>query len=276
MKRIFQALTRALSLMLTPRVWLMIWKPTLFAALLGLVLVLIVGMVWGDQIQAVALDARNWVDGQWSGDNWWESLITVIMGFVAFMLTAVLFVVLTVVWAMIFISVFGMSHINHLVASKFFPNMQKIGGLSTTQSIWHTLKWTLWFAVFWVISVPAYILAGLGALIQGGVIARYNQKVFTFDALADHATHEEFIAIAERHNFNLFVLGAVVTFLGALPTFVWVGSVVGAVLLPITAILSILTFTALFTFCGLAYSCYCLQALNDLRGETPDYSIEVI
>jgi hypothetical protein len=154
--------------------------------------------------------------------------------------------------------------------------MQRTGGLSTAQSIWHTLKWTLWFAVFWLVSVPAYILAGLGALIQGGVIARYNQKVFTFDALADHATHEEFAAIAEQHNFNLFVLGAVVTFLGALPTFVWVGSVIGAVLLPITAILSILTFTALFTFCGLAYSCYCLQALDDLRAKVSGQSIEVV
>ena len=276
MKSVIQALSRALGLMLTPRVWLLIWKPTLFSVVLGLVLVFAVGMVWGDEIKAVALDARNWVDGQWSGDNWWESLITVVMGFMAFMLTAVLFVVLTVVWAMIFISVFGMSHINHLVASKFFPNMQRTGGLSTAQSIWHTLKWTLWFAVFWLVSVPAYILAGLGALIQGGVIARYNQKVFTFDALADHATHEEFAAIAEQHNFNLFVLGAVVTFLGALPTFVWVGSVIGAVLLPITAILSILTFTALFTFCGLAYSCYCLQALDDLRAKVSGQSIEVV
>ena len=39
----------------------------------------------------------------------------------------------------------------------------------------------------------------------------------------------------------------------------------GLVLLPVTAILSVLTFTALFTYCGLAYSLYCLQALQDLR-----------
>ena len=276
MKRIFQALSRALSLMLTPRVWLLIWKPALFSVLFWLVLVLTVGLVWGDEIKAVAMDARNWVDGQWTGDNWWESLITAVMGFMAFMLTAVLFVVLTVVWAMLLISMFGMSHINQLVANRFFPNMPKTGGLSIRQSVWHTLKWTVWFGFFWIISVPAYVLAGLGAIIHGGVIARYNQKVFTLDALADHATHEEFETIAQEHNFNLFVLGVVITLLGALPTFVWVGSVLGAVLLPITAMLSVLTFTALFTFCGLAYSCYCLQALDDLRSNTSNQAIAVV
>ena len=66
-------------------------------------------------------------------------------------------------------------------------------------------------------------------------------------------------------NLNLFLLGVAVTLLGALPTFVWVGSVLGLALLPLTAILSVLTFTALFTYCGLAYSLYCLQALQDLR-----------
>ena len=136
MKRIFQALSRALSLMLTPRVWLLIWKPALFSVLFWLVLVLTVGLVWGDEIKAVAMDARNWVDGQWTGDNWWESLITAVMGFMAFMLTAVLFVVLTVVWAMVLISVFGMSHINQLVANRFFPNMPKSGGLSIRDNSW--------------------------------------------------------------------------------------------------------------------------------------------
>ena len=92
-------------------------------------------------------------------------------------------------------------------------------------------------------------------------------RLLRIDALADHATHEEFETIAERHNMNLFVLGVAVTLLGALPTFVWVGSVLGLALLPVTAILSVLTFTALFTYCGLAYSLYCLQALQDLRQE---------
>ncbi len=238
----------------------------MFSVLFWLVLMAVVGFVWGHELEVVAVDARNWIAGQWVGDNWWESVLNVMMGFVAFMLTAVLFVVLTVVWAMLLISVFGMSHINRLVAERYFPNLISKGGLSTRRTLWHMFKWTLWFGFFWIVSVPAYLFAGAGALIQAGVIARYNQKVFTLDALANHATHEEFEQIAAQHNWNLFVLGAVVTVLGAFPTFVWVGSVVGAVLLPLTAMLSVLTFTALFTFCGLAYSCYCLQALSDVRG----------
>ena len=267
MTRVLQALTRALSLMFSPRVWLLIWKPALFSALFWLLIMLAVGMVWGDDIRAAMLRVQSWIDGQWVGNNWWEMALSGVMGFFAFMLTAVLFVVLTVVWAMVLISVFGMSHINRLVASRYFPDLHREGKLSSWQTVWHTMKWTFWFAFFWIISVPAYVLAGVGALIHGGIIARYNQKVFTLDALADHATHEEFETIAERHNLNLFLLGVAVTLLGALPTFIWIGSVLGLALLPVTAILSVLTFTALFTYCGLAYSLYCLQALQDLRQE---------
>ena len=253
MARVIQALTRALTLMLSPRVWLLIWKPALVSALFWLLVMLVVGLVWGDDIRAAMMRVQSWIDGQWVGNNWWEMALNGVMGFFAFMLTAVFFVVLTVIWAMVLISVFGMSHINRLVASRYFPNLHREGKLSTWQSVWHTMKWTFWFAFFWIISVPAYVLAGAGALIHGGII------------LADHATHEEFESIAKQHNLNLFLLGVAVTLLGALPTFVWVGSVLGLALLPLTAILSVLTFTALFTYCGLAYSLYCLQALQDLR-----------
>ena len=116
-----------------------------------------------------------------------------------------------------------------------------------------------------MVSIPAYVLAGLGALLQGATIARYNQKVFTLDALADHATYEEFQIIEKERQRDLFILGVVVTLLGSLPAFVWVGSLIGLMLLPLTAVLSVLTFTVLFTFCGLGYSVYCLQALSDLR-----------
>ena len=267
MTRVVQALTRALNLMFSPRVWLLIWKPALFSALFWLVIMLLVCLIWGDDIRVAMTQAQNWIAGQWRGDNWWEVALNGVMGFFAFMLTAVLFVVLTVIWAMVLISVFGMSRINRLVASRYFPDLHQEGKLSSWQTVWHAMKWTFWFAFFWIISVPAYVLAGAGALLHGGIIARYNQKVFTLDALADHATHEEFETISERHNVNLFVLGVAVTLLGALPTFVWVGSALGLALLPVTGILSVLTFTALFTYCGLAYSLYCLQALQDLRQE---------
>ena len=129
--------------------------------------------------------------------------------------------------------------------------------------------WTFWFVLLWLVTTPAYFLAGIGAVIQVGVMARYNQKVFAFDALANHATPEEYERIGRVHNMNLFLLGVAVTLMGAVPTFIWMGSVIGVVLIPLTALLSVLTFTALFTFCGLAYSCYCLEALRDLRAQAP-------
>lgn len=268
MGRVVQALSRALVMMFSPRVWLLIWKPALFSAVFWCAVVIAVGYRWGGDLTREGLSVQAWLNGhlaQWhigqSVANFTDTLFAVLV----VVLLALLLIVLMVVWAILLISLFGMKHINRLVAQRHFPQLAHSAGLSSLTTVWHSVKWTLWFALFWLLSVPAYFLAGIGALIQGGVVARYNQKIFTLDALADHATAEEFDTIAREHNLNLFMLGVAVTFLGALPAFIWIGSFVGAVLLPLTAMLSLLTFTALFVFCGLAYSCYCLQALSDLR-----------
>lgn len=232
-----------------------------------MVVMALIGWLWGDELSRVLLDIREWVMGTQGGDHGLTWLLNAVLGLLTFVIVGLSTIVLMAVSAVVFVSVFGMSYINRMVAAAYFPHLTIQVGLSTWRTVWHTVRWTLWFAVFWMISVPAYVLAGLGALMQGAVIARYNQKIFTLDALADHANKQEFEQIAQSHRVNLFVLGVVVTLLGAFPTFVWVGSVLGAILLPITALVSVLMFTTLFTFCGVTYSCYCLQALSDLRAQ---------
>lgn len=62
-------------------------------------------------------------------------------------------------------------------------------------------------------------------------LSRATIKVFTLDALADHATHEEFEAIAKQHNMNLFLLGCGGDFTGctAYVCVGWLGTGVGLV-----------------------------------------------
>lgn len=262
MDKVAQALSRAALMMFTPRVWGLVWRPALLALLAWAV---IGGGIWwgfGEDLFAWMTAAQN----RWAlGDSWTAQALNWAMQGGFWLGVGLLWILMVVLSSMLLISVFGMSHINHAVAERFFPTLEAKGGLTTWQSIKNTTAWTFWFAFFWIISTPAYLLAGLGAIIQTGVMARYNQKVFALDALAEHADAHEYAVITQQRNGALFVLGLVITLMGALPTFVWMGSIIGVVLLPLTAVFSVLTFTALFTFCGLAYSCYCLQALHDYR-----------
>ena len=262
MNQVVQALSRAALMMFTPRVWGLVWRPALTAVLMW---VLLGGLAWwglGEGVFAWLTAAHN----RWAlGDSWTAQALNWAMQGGFWLAVGLLWIMLVVLSSMVLISVFGMSHINRAVAERFFPTLEAKGGLTTWQSLKNTTAWTFWFAFFWIISTPAYLLAGAGAIIQMGVMARYNQKVFALDALAEHADAHEYAVIMQERNASLFVLGLVITLMGALPTFVWMGSIIGVVLLPLTAIFSVLTFTALFTLCGLAYSCYCLQALQDHR-----------
>lgn len=262
MNEILTALKRASAMMFSPRIWALIGRPMLISLLFWGVAIALVWWLAGDSIV-------GWIHGLQFGHaadvSWWQRVVNWLIGVGSLMLLSLVFLLLVVVSSMFVISVFGMAHINAAVATRYFPDLAARQGVSMWRTMRHTIGWTLWFAFFWIVSTPAYLVAGLGALLQTGVIARFNQKIFVLDALANHADPLEYEHIAQQHNRNLFGLGLVVTLLGALPTFVWLGSVMGVVLIPLTALLSVLTFTALFTFCGLAFSCYCLQALHDKR-----------
>ena len=264
MENIVKALSRAAMMMLTPRVWGLVWRPSVISIALWVALGSGVWFFFGEYLLMWFNDLHNRLP---AGDAWWNNTLSWLLQGGLWLGLGFFWLLLVVLSSMFLISVFGMGHINRAVAERYFPTLQvKVkGGLSTWRSIKHTTLWTFWFAFFWIISTPAYLFAGLGAVIQTGVMARYNQKVFVLDALAEHADVLEYDAISQAHNRQLFILGLIITLMGALPTFIWMGSIIGVVLLPFTAILSVLTFTALFTFCGLSYSCYCLQALSDYR-----------
>jgi hypothetical protein len=266
MDKVIKALTRAAVMMLAPRVWGLVWRPVLVSLLFWGV---IIGVGWWLMGDAISLRLNDWQASATSTQGWWSRALDWLIGAGAFLLASLLWLMTVAFSSMFLISVFGMTQINQAVAERHFPELVSHKGLSTWHSIRHMVGWTFWFAFFWLVTTPAYFLAGIGAVIQTGVMARYNQKVFAFDALANHATPEEYERIGRGHNMNLFLLGVAVTLMGAVPTFIWMGSVIGVVLIPLTALLSVLTFTALFTFCGLAYSCYCLEALRDLRAQTP-------
>jgi uncharacterized protein involved in cysteine biosynthesis len=75
------------------------------------------------------------------------------------------------------------------------------------------------FAVLWIVTLPLW-LTGIGAVLAPVLTSAYlNQRIFRYDALADHADREEFAQLVRIYRGELFLLGILLSLLLYVPLF---------------------------------------------------------
>ncbi len=99
------------------------------------------------------------------------------------------------------------------------------------------------FIIGWVVTLPLWLIPGLGLILPFFWMGWLNRRTFAFDALAIHATEEEWRELQRRHALPLLGLGLLMAVLAHVP---YMG-----LLAPSLA--------------ALAYVRYCLEALRQLR-----------
>ena len=63
------------------------------------------------------------------------------------------------------------------------------------------------FGVLWIATLPLW-LTGIGAVVLPALISAYlNQRLFRYDALAEYASGDEYVAIVRRAKGRLYALG---------------------------------------------------------------------
>jgi len=73
------------------------------------------------------------------------------------------------------------------------------------------------FAVLWIVTLPLW-LTGVGAVLAPVLTSAYlNQRMFRYDALAEHASAEEFKRIRRDARGDLFLLGIALSLLFYVP-----------------------------------------------------------
>jgi uncharacterized protein involved in cysteine biosynthesis len=73
------------------------------------------------------------------------------------------------------------------------------------------------FAVLWIVTLPLWF-TGIGALVLPPLIsAGFNQRMFRYDALAEHASPEEYAAVVRAGGGRLFLLGLALALMYAIP-----------------------------------------------------------
>jgi uncharacterized protein involved in cysteine biosynthesis len=119
--------------------------------------------------------------------------------------------------AVVVTGIFVMPVIVPLVGERHYPRLERRKGGTVAGSAWHAFATTVVFMVLWLVTLPLW-LTGIGALILPPLLSAYfNQRMFRYDALAEHASAAEYESVVRASRGRLFLLGLLLAALYYVP-----------------------------------------------------------
>lgn len=206
---ILDALSRAFRDLFQFRVWWIVIWPMLAAMLLWLVL----GVTFWDTFSgwiASGLDAigiRTWLEGV--EPRW------VANGILA-AAHLVMFAPLVFVTALLFTALFAMPALIGLVAERDYPQLKRENGGSMIGSLVNTAVAIGIFIAIWLLILPLWLI-GVGVLVPFIAAMYLNQRLFRYDALAEHASREEMQTMISLNRSSWWWLGLLTGMLQFVP-----------------------------------------------------------
>ncbi len=210
MSPVFMALSAALRDFWQPRILVLALVPPLAAFAMW------IGFVWWFADDWARL-VTGWIAGtSWLGwvRDWGLSSIFVWgsgIGVAALMLPIVL------ITALLVTDLVAMPVIVPFVGRLHYPGLERRKGGTLAGSLWNAAFAVAVFAMLWVISLPLWF-TGIGALVLPPLLAAFfNQRMFRYDALAEHASAAELVHVVRTSRDDLFLLGLLLSLLLYVP-----------------------------------------------------------
>lgn len=233
-------------------------------------------VVWGVLLWLGLQPMIDWLQ-DWFGGNGGFRIAGDVLGRFGMDALKVVLVPLAAMWvllplmiltALLFVGALAMPAIARHVSVRHYPWLEKRRGGSFAGSLWISLASFLVFAVLWIVTLPLNLVPPLIFIVQPALWGWLTYRVMAYDALSEHASPQERKEIMRRHRWPLLLIGAIAGAMGAAPTLLWLGGALAVVLFPLLAGVSIWLYVLVFTFSGLWFQHYCLEALARLRGQT--------
>jgi uncharacterized protein involved in cysteine biosynthesis len=211
MNEILQAAARAVRDLFHPKMlWLVVWP-------LGVSLVgwLLAALFFGD-------DAVAWLSTTLA-DSWigrlmseWLPVGAVATG-LGWVLLIVLLVPLVLATASVILGIASMPAMVAHVAARSYPDLEYRHGGTLAGSIGNAVLGVAVFLVVGVVTLPLWLVPPLWPFLAALLMGYLNQRMFRYDALAEHATADEMRELFRRHRRDLFGLGVLVSLLSYVP-----------------------------------------------------------
>jgi uncharacterized protein involved in cysteine biosynthesis len=232
MGEIASALARAARDLVAPRMLAIVLLPMLASVALWIALAWAFWDAWtGGVERALASTAaagwlRTW-GAAWVIDS--AAAVLVVMA----ILPAVF------VTAIVITEIFAMPVIVRFVSARHYAMLGREEGGTVAGSVLNAMTGIAVFALLWIVTLPLW-LTGAGAVLAPVLTSAYlAQRIFRYDALAEHASAAEYARIVRAARGRLYLLGVLLAPLLYLP--------VVNLLMPVYA--------------GLAYTHFCLARL---------------
>lgn len=207
---VIAALGRAARDLVEPRMLAIVLVPMLGSIVLWVTLAWIFWDAWTGSIADAAASTRvaGWLEG-W-GAAWVIDSAAVVLIVIA-ILPAIY------VTAIVITEIFAMPVIVRFVAGRRFSGLAREAGGTLAGSLLNAAGGIAVFALLWIVTLPLW-LTGVGAVLAPVVTSAYlAQRVFRYDALAEHASAAELPQIIRAARGELFALAALLSILLYVP-----------------------------------------------------------
>lgn len=210
MQDILTALARAARNLFEPRMLAILFLPMLGSLVLWAAVAWIFWDAWTGGIAGAlgSTTVAGWLQG-WSAA--WvvnsASVLLVVIGIVPAIY----------VTALIITELIAMPVIVRFVGERYYAGLDREAGGTLAGSVLNAAAAIGVFAVLWIVTLPLW-LTGVGAVLAPVLTSAYlSQRIFRYDALAEHASAGELRRVIRASRGDLFLLGIALSFLLYVP-----------------------------------------------------------
>ncbi len=210
MDSILRSLQRAALDLMTPRMFTLAFWPMLLSLLFWGLMAWWFGAAWKSELSAL-LDGTPLANlAAWMGVQWLTAyaaiLVLVLLWLPAMYITALLITALAL-----------MPVIVNFVAAEHYPALQRRRGGSLAGSVVNGLVALVLYLLAWIVLLPLWLIAPFGMAVSILLNAWLNQKLFMYDALAEHADAAELQTLRHAGGWRLVVLSALLGLVHLVP-----------------------------------------------------------
>ena len=210
MNSAISALAAALKTFFHPRMLSLVLWPMLVATALWVGTAMVFWESWVNDMSSLiqATPLEQWVA---------QGFLAVAVHYLIAIILVLLLLPAIYVTALLITAVFAMPLMLNHVAGKYYPALQRNHGGSNTGSIANAVAAITVYCVGWILSLPLWLFSPFALLLPLVLTACLNQRLFRYDALAEHASREEYAHIMDRSATKFYLLGLVVSLLQFVP-----------------------------------------------------------
>jgi CysZ protein len=124
---------------------------------------------------------------------------------------------LVVVLNLVFVSILVSTYLVKFIARRDFKGLELKGRARFTEGVLNTLSSSGLFLGIWFLTLPLWLIPGVGLVLPFLLTTWLNRRICTFDALTDFATDEEMSTLTQQTSSSGYLLGLITAALNYIP-----------------------------------------------------------